>query len=110
MQVRTLIIESLNKVFEANDAILVPTTLEPAFKLGSKSDPVEMYKTDLLTVFANLAGVPAISIPIGFEPTTGLPMGLQIIGKQGDDIKVLAIAQQIQANSNWHNKLKELKL
>jgi len=110
MQVRTLIIESLNKVFEANDAILVPTTLEPAFKLGSKTDPVEMYKTDLLTVFANLAGVPAISIPIGFEPTTGLPMGLQIIGKQGDDMKVLAIAQQIQANSSWHNKLKELKL
>lgn len=110
MQVRTLIIESLNKVFEAKDAILVPTTLEPAFKLGSKSDPVEMYKTDLLTVFASLAGVPAISIPIGFEHTTGLPMGLQIIGRQGDDIKVLAIAQQIQANSNWHNKLKELKL
>ncbi len=110
MQVRTLIIQALNKVFESNDAILVPTTLEPAFKLGSKSDPVEMYKTDLLTVFANLAGVPAISIPIGFEPTTGLPMGLQIIGKQGDDIKVLAIAKHIQSDSNWHNKLKELKL
>lgn len=110
MQVRTLIIQALNKVFEANDAILVPTTLEPAFKLGSKTDPVEMYKTDLLTVFANLAGVPAISIPIGFEPTTGLPMGLQIIGKQGDDKKVLAIAKNIQSDSDWHNKLKELKL
>ncbi len=110
MQVRTLIIEALNKVFEANDAILIPTTLQPAFKLGSKSDPVEMYKTDLLTVFANLAGVPAISIPIGFEPTTGLPMGLQIIGKQGDDKKVLAIAKRIQSGSDWHNSAKELKL
>ena len=110
MQVRTLIIEALNKVFEANDAILIPTTLQPAFKLGSKSDPVEMYKTDLLTVFANLAGVPAISIPIGFDPTTGLPMGLQIIGKQGDDKKVLAIAKRIQSGSDWHNSAKELKL
>jgi aspartyl-tRNA(Asn)/glutamyl-tRNA(Gln) amidotransferase subunit A len=110
MQVRTLIINSINDVLNKHDVIMMPTTLEPAFKIGAKSDPVAMYKTDLLTVFANLAGLPAVSIPFGQDEKTGLPMGLQIIGKQGEDMKVLALAEKIQSGSDWHIKVKELKI
>ena len=91
MQLRTMIKNRVNEVLDEYDVILVPTTIEPAFKIGSKADPVEMYKTDVLTVFANLAGVPSISIPFGFDESSGLPLGLQIIGKQGDDKKILEI-------------------
>jgi aspartyl-tRNA(Asn)/glutamyl-tRNA(Gln) amidotransferase subunit A len=86
---------------------MTPTTEQPAFKLGAKSDPVEMYKTDILTVSANLAGLPAISIPAGIDSQTGLPIGLQIIGRLGEDAKVLALAQDFQAQTDWHNKVKE---
>lgn len=110
MQVRTLIIEGLNRVLEDNDLMMVSTTLEPAFKIGAKLDPVSMYKTDMLTVFANLAGLPAISIPFGIDDKTNLPMGLQIIGRQGEDQKVLDIAKKVQQSTGWHKKVEELKI
>jgi aspartyl-tRNA(Asn)/glutamyl-tRNA(Gln) amidotransferase subunit A len=110
MKVRTLMIESIGKVLDTYEVILMPTTLEPAFKLGAKEDPVSMYKTDLLTVFANLAGLPAVSIPFGIDEKTNLPMGLQVIGRQGDDSRVLEIASEIQSGTDWHEKVKELKL
>lgn len=66
-----------------------------------------MYKTDLLTVAANLAGLPAVSIPAGLDEN-GLPLGLQIMGPQGGDAEVLKIAETIQDNTDWHNKVKEL--
>ena len=99
-----------NQVFEQNDFLVGPTTLEPAFKIGAKTDPVAMYKTDLLTVPANLAGLPAVSIPCGIDSASGLPLGMQIIGKQGDDERVLALAHKIQQASSWHTKVAELKL
>lgn len=108
MQVRTLIRQNLDTLFEKYDLLIMPTTIGTAFKFGDKSDPVEMYKTDLLTVTANLAGIPSVSIPCGFE--NGLPLGVQIMGKQGDDAKVLALAHQIQQTTDWHKKVGEIKL
>ena len=110
MQARTIIKKSLDKIFEHNDIILTPTTLGGAFKLGSITDPVEMYQTDLLTVLANLAGIPAISIPFGIELSSGMPLGLQIMGKQGNDLQVLNVANYLQTITNWHTKVSELKL
>ncbi len=110
MQARSLIIKSLDEIFLDADILVGPTTLEPAFRLGSKSDPVVMYQTDLLTVFANLAGLPAVSIPCGIDADTGLPLGLQIIGQQGQDSKVLAVADALQMATNWHTLVGELKL
>lgn len=107
MQIRTLVSQQFSALFETCDVIMTPTTEQPAFKLGAKSDPVEMYKTDILTVSANLAGLPAISIPAGIDSQTGLPIGLQIIGRLGEDAKVLALAQDFQAQTDWHNKVKE---
>lgn len=109
MQVRTKIIDQLKSHFTSAELIMCPTTIGGAFKFGTKSDPVEMYKTDLLTVAANLAGLPAISIPIGFDES-GMPLGLQIIGQQGDDEKVLSLAKLIQTGTDWHLKVKEISL
>jgi len=108
MQVRTLITQEFAQIFADCDVIVTPTTLEPAFKIGSKSDPVEMYKTDILTVSANLAGVPAISIPAGIDEKTGLPLGLQIIAAQGNDAQVLAVAEAFQKTTEWHKKVEEI--
>jgi aspartyl-tRNA(Asn)/glutamyl-tRNA(Gln) amidotransferase subunit A len=110
LQARTIIIGKFNKLFEKFDLLVGPTTLEPAFKIGAKSDPIAMYKTDLLTVAANLAGLPAISIPCGIDDATGLPLGMQIIGRQGEDEQVLALADSLQKASDWHSKVTELKL
>lgn len=110
MQVRTLIAEQFEKIFANCDVIICPTTLAPAFKLGAKSEPVEMYKTDVLTVSANLAGIPAVSIPAGIDTQSGLPLGLQIIGKQSQDGQVLAIAKEFQDQTDWHKKVSELSL
>lgn len=109
MQVRTKIIDQFNSLFEDCDLIITPTTTTGAFKFGAKSDPIEMYKTDLLTVSANLAGLPAISIPCGFDEN-GLPLGLQIIGPQRKDADVLSMAQDIQNKTEWHNNVKDIKL
>jgi aspartyl-tRNA(Asn)/glutamyl-tRNA(Gln) amidotransferase subunit A len=110
MQVRTIVKEKVDKVLEKYDVIIVPTTMEPAFKIGSKSDPIEMYKTDLLTVFVNLAGVPSVSIPFGIDEDTNLPLGLQIIGKQGDDLKILEIAKKIQSLTKYHEGVEGITL
>jgi aspartyl-tRNA(Asn)/glutamyl-tRNA(Gln) amidotransferase subunit A len=63
-----------------------------------------MYKTDILTVSANLAGIPAISVPAGVDETSGLPLGLQIMGPQGSDAAVLALAQEFQKSTDWHTR------
>lgn len=110
LQARTIVIDKFKEAFKEADLLVGPTTLEPAFKIGAKADPVSMYKTDLLTVSANLAGLPAISIPCGIDEATGLPLGMQIIGRQGEDELVLAFADKLQKTSDWHNKVAELKL
>ncbi len=110
MQVRRLICNQFDKIFSNCELIVLPTTLQPAFEFGAKSDPIEMYKTDLLTVTANLAGLPAISIPAGIDGDTNMPLGIQIIGRQKADKTVLALAKEFQSKTNWHLKLEEIKL
>jgi aspartyl-tRNA(Asn)/glutamyl-tRNA(Gln) amidotransferase subunit A len=87
------------------NAILTPTTPSPAFPLGSKEDksPVEMYLNDVFTVPANLAGLPAISIPTG-TTDNGLPLGLQIIGPAWKESEVLNIAFRLEQDSGFKFK------
>jgi aspartyl-tRNA(Asn)/glutamyl-tRNA(Gln) amidotransferase subunit A len=82
MRVRTLIKRDFETAFEKVDALLAPVSPTPAFRIGEKiHDPLEMYLSDIYTVTANLAGIPALSIPCGFTPA-GLPVGLQILTRQ----------------------------
>jgi aspartyl-tRNA(Asn)/glutamyl-tRNA(Gln) amidotransferase subunit A len=74
------------------DAILTPTSPTPAFKFGEKSDdPISMYLSDVYTISTNLAGLPGISVPCGFS-STGLPIGVQLIGKAFEESSLLQIA------------------
>jgi len=101
-QVRTLIKGDFDKAFERVDAILTPTSPTPAFKIGEKTDdPLQMYLSDIFTISANLAGIPAISIPCGF--TDGkLPVGLQILGKHFDEERILQTAYAYEQATEWH--------
>lgn len=91
-QVRRLIQDETKKILDTCDAILLPTTSTPAFKLGEKaSDPIAMYLADLFTVQANLAGVPAISIPYAIS-SEKLPMGVQLVGQAFEERKLFALS------------------
>lgn len=108
-KVRTLIKQEFENIFKEVDCIVSATSPTVAFKLGEKvDDPLTMYLSDVLTVSANIAGVPAISIPAGFaKPANGdkeLPVGLQIIGKQFDESKILQVAYNYQQATNWHTQ------
>lgn len=101
--VRTLVKRDFDEALHHVDVIVTPTSPSVAWKLGEKfDDPLAMYLSDIYTVSMNVAGVPAISIPCGF--VHDLPVGLQIIGKQFDDEKVLAVAREYQENTEWHTK------
>jgi aspartyl-tRNA(Asn)/glutamyl-tRNA(Gln) amidotransferase subunit A len=78
LQFRTLLINELKNIFKKYDIILSPTVANTAFKKGEKSDPISMYLTDIMTVIVNLAGIPAISIPCGFD-SKNLPIGIQFM-------------------------------
>lgn len=94
-KVRHLIKKDFDFAFEKVDVILTPTTPSTAFKFGEKtSDPLSMYLADIYTVSVNLAGVPAISLPSG--EVNSLPVGLQLIGKNFDDVKLLQIAKAVE--------------
>ena len=95
-KVRRLIIEEFNKIFGDVNFLITPTTPTPAFKIGEKSaDPLSMYLSDIFTVAANIGGLPAINLPIGFTKNN-LPIGLQIIGPYGSDYSLLQIARTIE--------------
>ena len=92
---RTLLIQEFEQLFSQYDYLISPTAPTPAFKLGENvSDPLKMYLSDIMTVPASLAGLPAISIPAGTNQA-GLPIGLQIIGRQQDDAGLLAVASEV---------------
>ena len=99
-RVRNLIIQDFQKAFQKVDVLLTPTTPTPAFELGSQLDPISMYMNDVFTVPASLAGLPAISVPSGLSEE-GLPLGLQIIGKQFDESSVLKIASNIEDQAQF---------
>ena len=94
-RVRTLLARDFEEAFRQVDAIVTPTAPTPAFKLGEKADdPLSMYLADIFTVTADLAGIPGISVPCG-QTKTGLPIGLQVLGKHFDESTVLRVASFI---------------
>ena len=96
-QVRRLICNDMTSAFQEVDLILAPTTPTPAFRLGEKvSDPISMYLSDIFTAAANLAGVPAISIPAGNDPTTGLPVGVQLIAPFFEEGRMFRAARWLE--------------
>jgi len=99
-RVRNLIIQDFQKAFKKVDVLLTPTTPTPAFELGSQLDPISMYMNDVFTVPASLAGLPAMSVPSGLSEE-GLPLGLQVIGKQFDESCVLKIASNIEDQAKF---------
>jgi aspartyl-tRNA(Asn)/glutamyl-tRNA(Gln) amidotransferase subunit A len=93
MRVRTLIKRDYDQAFEHVDALLSPVSPTPAFRIGEKiSDPLSMYLSDIYTVTANLAGIPALSIPCGFT-VEGLPVGLQMLANQFEEGTLLRMAE-----------------
>ncbi|KPK98986.1 MAG: glutamyl-tRNA amidotransferase [Omnitrophica WOR_2 bacterium SM23_72] len=101
-KVRTLIKQDFDKVFEECDCILTPTSPTPAFKIGEKiDDPLKMYLSDIYTISANLAGLPAISVPCGFTKK-GLPVGLQLLAKAFDEETLFRMAYTYEQNTPWH--------
>ncbi len=100
-QVRTLIRQEFERVFQQVDALVTPTSPVVAFPLGSKTDnPVEMYLIDVCTLPVNIAGLPAISVPCGFSQ--GLPVGMQLIGPHLSEQRLLRIAYAYEQATTWH--------
>ena len=105
-RVRALIKEDFDKVFSTGiDAILTPTTPSAAFGLGemSDADPVQMYLNDVFTVTVNLAGLPGVSVPTGFDKS-GLPLGLQVIGRPWEEADMLNIAYSLEQSADFSAK------
>lgn len=101
---RTLIVDEFKKAFLDYDLLIGFTSPSVAFSVGEKSaDPLQMYLADVMTVPISLAGLPAISIPIGLE--NGLPVGMQIVGKWFDEASVLKLAGNYQKVTSWHKNL-----
>lgn len=97
-KVRTLFRHDFEKVFSVCDALIMPTSPTPAFRIGEKTDdPLKMYLSDVFTISANLAGLPALSIPCGYSKE-GLPIGLQIMAKPFDEVTVLRVASAYEQN------------
>lgn len=100
-KIRHLISEDFHTAFSEVDLILGPTTPTPAFKVGEKvNDPIGMYLSDIYTVALNLAGLPGMSIPMGF--INQLPVGLQLIGNYFSEAQLLNAAYQYQQHTDWH--------
>lgn len=103
-KVRTLIKKDFDEAFRSCDAIITPTAPTTAFKIGEKtSDPLSMYLSDIYTISVNLAGIPALSIPCGFSES-GLPIGLQIMGKPFDEEMLFRIAHTYEQGTEWHKR------
>ncbi|KTD64803.1 Asp-tRNA(Asn)/Glu-tRNA(Gln) amidotransferase subunit GatA [Legionella spiritensis] len=101
LKIRRLIKDELQNALSGVDVILGPATPACAFKIGEKiSDPVQNYLADVFTVAANLAGLPAMSIPAGFSD--GLPVGMQLIGSHFSEDRLLNIAHSFQQMTDWH--------
>ena len=101
-KIRQQVKDDFNKVFEQCDAIVGPVSPTVAWDIGAKQDPKQMYLSDVYTVPASLAGLPAISIPCGFSEN--LPVGLQIIGKYFDEETILNLAESFESNTDFHTK------
>jgi aspartyl-tRNA(Asn)/glutamyl-tRNA(Gln) amidotransferase subunit A len=102
--VRTLIRRDYDAAFARVDVIAMPTSPTPAFPLGERTgDPVRMYLSDVFTVSANLAGLPAVTVPCGFADGR-LPVGLQFTGRPMDDALVLRVADAYERATSWSHE------
>ena len=100
-QVRTLILRDYDRAFARVDVVAMPTTPTPAFKIGERvADPLQMYLGDVFTVSANLAGLPAVSVPCGFT-SLRLPIGLQLTGRRFDESTMLRVADAYERDTEW---------
>jgi aspartyl-tRNA(Asn)/glutamyl-tRNA(Gln) amidotransferase subunit A len=106
-KVRSLIIDQLNKAFSLCSIIAMPTSPEGAFKLNSIQDPIQMYLQDIYTIGANLAGIPAISIPSGLNGE-GKPLGLQLLAPQLRDLELLQTAYLFEKATSFHKQIPPL--
>lgn len=103
-KIRRLIRDDFVQAFEKVDVIIGPTSPTVAFKIGEKAaDPISMYLSDIYTIAVNLAGIPGLSLPIGFHK--GLPMGMQLIGNYFNEGKLLNVAHRYQQETDWHLKI-----
>jgi aspartyl-tRNA(Asn)/glutamyl-tRNA(Gln) amidotransferase subunit A len=103
-KVRQLISDDFRRAFEEVDVLIGPTSPTPAFALGAKvDDPITMYLNDIYTIGANLAGLPAISVPCGF--VGALPVGMQIIGPVFSEARLLNVAHRYQLETDWHKRI-----
>ena len=102
-KIRRLISDDFRAVFEQVDVIMGPTSPSVAFHFGEKSaDPIAMYLSDIYTIAVNLAGLPGMSIPVGFSKN--LPVGMQIIGNYFSEAKLLNVAHCYQRATDWHRQ------
>lgn len=107
-KVRTLIKQDFEAAFEQVDVLVSPTAPTTAFKLGDKSqDPLSMYLIDLMTIPVNLAGLPGMSVPCGFD-SQGLPIGLQIVGNVLREDQVFEVASAYERSTDWHTRTPQL--
>ena len=103
-KIRRLIAGDFTEAFKRCDVVIGPTSPTVAFKIGAKtSDPVQMYLNDIYTIPANLAGLPAASIPCGFG-AGGLPVGLHLVGNYFAESKLLNVAHHYQRETDWHRR------
>ncbi len=103
-KVRRLITDDFARAFQQVDVLMGPTSPTPAFDIGAKvDDPVTMYLNDIYTIGANLAGLPAVSVPCGQQG--GLPVGLQIIGPHFAEAKLFNVAHAYQRETQWHKQI-----
>ena len=106
-KVRTLVRRDFDAAFARVDLIVAPTTPNVPFKHGEKADPISMYLNDVLTIPADMSGMPAISVPCGFT-ASGLPIGLQLIGRALDEATVLRAARAYERATDWHTRCPEI--
>jgi aspartyl-tRNA(Asn)/glutamyl-tRNA(Gln) amidotransferase subunit A len=103
-KVRALVKKDFDDVFQRFDAIVTPTAPTTAFKIGEKTqDPLQMYLSDVYTISVNLAGLPALSLPCGFD-AQGLPIGMQLIGSPFNEATILNLAYAYEQSTEWHKQ------
>lgn len=106
-QLRALIAQDFAKAFEKVDLLISPTCPNTAFEFGSKDDPLSMYLTDIATISANLAGIPGISVPAGFD-STGMPIGLQVLAPKLGEAKLFNASHKFERANDFYTKIANL--
>jgi len=107
-QLRAMVKEDFDRVFKAVDILISPTCPNTAFEFGSKTeDPLAMYLTDIATISANLAGIPGISVPAGFD-SSGMPIGLQILAPVLQETKLLNASYKFEQANDFYTKIANL--